>query len=1150
MISLKKIWIVARFEIKTLWRSWFFRIFAGISVVMLAFTNIGLLSVFGDGAPWAFRGISSSVPYFNIMFLNVVQAIIAVFLASDFLKRDKKLDTTEVIYIRSMSNGEYVLGKTFGITFIFFLLNIVILLIALILNIIIKDVGVNYTAYLLYPLIVSLPTLIFIFGLSFLFMSVIRNQAVTFVILLGYIGVSLFVIGDKYNNVFDYIAFYYPLVYSDFIGFGNLPEILIQRGTYFFLGLGFIFMTVLLLRRLPQSKGMTWFSIMTSILFVGGGLLLGAIHISNYTGKEKSRQELLSISQKYDKNPIVYITNYDIDIKHNKTTIDATAKLIFQNKNTQAIDQYTFNLNPGLKIKNIKTAGREINFTRESQVLIVNSSSPLNSGAIDSLSISYEGSIDENACYLDIIKKDMESKYNIAFTMFNVDRRFAVINEDFVLLTPESSWYPTSGAGYSPDYPVKHNVAFSNYKIKISTRENLTAISQGEKITGQNGNYIFEPESKLNQVSLVIGQYEEKSIKVDSIDYNLYYLDGHDYFQSYLTDIQDTLPILIREMKNDYERNLNLKYLFPRFSIIEVPVQFTTFRRLWTNSYETVQPEMVLLTEKCINLNIGDFKSTKNGIEWGIKKSNVAISDKELQARIFIKFISTLFTNGNQEQWRRIRLNDSKSYVPPDDMYLIHPNYYYHVNYLNSEKWPILNIALETFITGVTGSSGDASGWGRIKSGISKDEKANIILDGKSLNELIKETTDDPIIYDVIKVKGNYIFTILQGLVGIEEFEKFIHQEVLKNKFQVLDINNLNESVLDKFGFEVYEYLEEVYNSRNLPGFIVDDIKSYEIIVDNRTRYQVRFFITNPEPASGSVTLSFMSGGGKNSKLANVQRGGYGDMKNLMMGAGNQDIERIIYFEPNQTKEIGVVLDDQPRKLTINTLISKNIPNSIASDLGKLELNRYAEPFTKEIIIEDYRGTANPYEIIVDNEDPGFETHIEITESFLKKMLNISTESKEKYPGLVWWRPPVEWQATTNSFFFGKFVRSAHYAKAGSGQNIVSWTPTLSVKGNYDVYTYIEPRVTKVSKGRGGGKKEIRVEGANKGGPVQSDYQFHYKVYHDDGVENVILDVNSAEQGWNFMGTFYMSSGTAKVELSNESNGAIVIADAIKWVRR
>ncbi len=105
---------IARYEMRTLLRSWFFRIFAGMSILGLGIFNAGL-NIPGSGSPWVYRAIAASIPYANLIILNLGQAIVAVFLASEFLKQDRKNDTVEVIYVRSMSNGEYIFGKTLGI---------------------------------------------------------------------------------------------------------------------------------------------------------------------------------------------------------------------------------------------------------------------------------------------------------------------------------------------------------------------------------------------------------------------------------------------------------------------------------------------------------------------------------------------------------------------------------------------------------------------------------------------------------------------------------------------------------------------------------------------------------------------------------------------------------------------------------------------------------------------------------------------------------------------------------------------------------------------------------------------------------------------------------------------------------------------------
>ena len=237
---------VARFEVKTLVRSWFFRIFSIITLLMLVSFSIGMLLDDNGMSGWALRSLSSNIPYSNVAFLNIAQAIIAIFLAADFLRRDKKLDTTEVIYTRSMTNWEYVWGKTFGVLIVFGGLNVLVIGLALIVNIVVPGVVVYWIGYIIYPLLISFPTLVFTLGLAFLIMSLIRNQAVTLIILLGYAAVSIFLIGAKANHLFDYMSFSLPMMWSDFIGTGNNWEILLQRGIYFSLGMSMIFATIAL----------------------------------------------------------------------------------------------------------------------------------------------------------------------------------------------------------------------------------------------------------------------------------------------------------------------------------------------------------------------------------------------------------------------------------------------------------------------------------------------------------------------------------------------------------------------------------------------------------------------------------------------------------------------------------------------------------------------------------------------------------------------------------------------------------------------------------------------------------------------------------------------------------------------------------------
>ena len=75
-------------------------------------------------------------------------------------------------------------------------------------------------------------------------MTIVKNQAVTFILLLGYISLTIFYLGGKYYNIFDYTGFHVPMLYSDFIGFGDIKILILHRGMYVLLGFSFIFFTM------------------------------------------------------------------------------------------------------------------------------------------------------------------------------------------------------------------------------------------------------------------------------------------------------------------------------------------------------------------------------------------------------------------------------------------------------------------------------------------------------------------------------------------------------------------------------------------------------------------------------------------------------------------------------------------------------------------------------------------------------------------------------------------------------------------------------------------------------------------------------------------------------------------------------------------
>ena len=521
MTLLHNIRTVARYEATTLRRSWFFRLFSIGALFIFTFLNIGFFSPVGDES-WNLVAIPSSLPLLNLYLLNIAQSIVVIFLAADFLKRDKKVDTNEVLYTRSMSNFEYVMGKTLGILRLFIGLDIIILLIGLVINIISKSMTVDLLSYLYYLLIICVPTILFSLGLAFMLMSLIRNQAITFLILLGIAALDMFWLWYRLGSIFDYMAFGLPVFQSTIIGFDNLNQILNQRLLYFFLGLSLVLATVLLFKRLPQAKTHTIISVVFMIIFFAGAVVCAFNTYSFYRNILDEKNLVIETGRQFENRDFPMMTDADIDISHKGDLLEASAALKFTNNNKSNLTSYLFSLNPGLKVTGVTTGGKELTFKQTHDIIEIDPGKSIAPGDCDSIVISYTGTITEAFCYPNFT--DDIKKTPFRAVMLNINKRQAFLTEKYVLLTPETHWYPVPGLNYYPSNPARIKIDFTNYTLHVTTKKGLTAVSQGI-LKKNDETFIFTPESPFTGLTLAIGDYRSDTLKVDSVKYITWYID-------------------------------------------------------------------------------------------------------------------------------------------------------------------------------------------------------------------------------------------------------------------------------------------------------------------------------------------------------------------------------------------------------------------------------------------------------------------------------------------------------------------------------------------------------------------------------------------------------------------------------------------------
>ena len=1116
MISLHNILSIAKYEITTLLRSWFFRIFAILAMVFLFFFNIGTLIMDNAGAgSWDMKAISSVIPYVNLLILNTVQAIIAIFLASDFLKRDKKLDTTDVIYIRSMSNGEYVAGKTIGNLVVFIILNLIILSEALIFNMIAENVTVNWLAYVEYFLIISLPTLLFILGLSFFVMSILKNQAITFILLLGYVAVTIFYLNTKYYYLFDYMAYSMPLLNSDFIGFGNLQTIIIHRGMYASFGVAFIFLTISLLKRLPQSPFSNKVTLFPAVIFFIAGIWLGQKHISTFVRNQQLRENIRTLNDTNLETLRLKIESYKINLEHQGNKLDVVAKLKVSNPHPEAVSHFVFSLNPGLTVSKVTVNGQEASIKRELH-LIDFSETKLEPGESAELEFIYSGSLNEAVSFLDVDDKTLQKAYQ-AF-MFRIDKRSGIVSPDFVLLTRECNWYPIAGTSFGNKSKQWMQKQFSSFDISVKTKPQLTAISQGTS-EQKDGVFHFTNKTDLPQISLVIGPYVQKTDTIDGLVFNLFHHPEHDYFTKFFEPVKDTVPDLIATALKDYERKIDMYYPFQRFTIVEVPAQFYSYPRTLIGEREQVQPETILFPEKGLLIQEADFEGSLKRMErWGNRGSDVQTTPEEKKIIAFNNFLG-LFTQASA----RPDFNRSQGEVQIEEkanpLYAF-PLFYNHAYFVQSEKWPITDRIFESYLK--QSSQAGAMGWMRDMQGMTENEQANLALLDFSFAELLSDTTKSKIIDNVIQQKGQSLFSIIKRRTGDEAFDDFMFNFLKGIKFKGTTIEDFNGQIQSQFGADLLPFMDKWFNSKSLPGYLIGGVNAVNVLDGDRLKTMVKFKITNTETTEGIVVVQFRLGGG----------GGPG--RGRFMGGDAETIDKLVSLDGKQTKEVSFLLDGTPRGLTINTLASRNIPSELRIQLENIEEDTKATPFEGEKISDVSVRLAEVGEFICDDEDSTFRFSQTTDYSLLQKILLKEDQAKERFIGFNNWRAPRTWRATTNSGFFGEFIRSAHYIRSGDGNKKVSWKIPIKGDGTYEVFSHIMKQ----------NQRGPRRDNQDGGG------EYTYTVYHNGEKEEVVIDLKTVDNGWNSLGSFYFSGDSARVELGNKSTAQVVVADAIKLVKQ
>ena len=1116
--------IVSRYETKLLVRGWFFKVFAFLA--LLASVILGSIYILSPNQQPQMVN-RSVIPYMFMLVMNVGQAVVSVFLASEYLKRDKQLDTSEVFYTRPLSNAEYLIGKMWATLKVFFILDFVVALIALVMSLIKYGFDLDYLSYIWYFLLLSVPTLVFIVGLSTTLMLLLNNQAITMVILLAYIGVTLFYIDNVYYYLFDYIGFNLPMLKSVITGFSGLSRLINHRMCYLLLGIGLILTDVSLFHRLANSRYSLLPWRIAAVVFLLGGLFAGYRHVRLYKVDERYRADMVELDNRYVNVGGAVVDSCMLYISQEGDSLSIRADLKVRPK--QEASQLVFTLNPGFNVGSISAAGHSMKYERLMHLIILSFDNTLGAGEPVNIIMEYGGEADDRICFLDI-SKDKMLENTKALSMLNVGKRYMFQDKDYTLLTPESYWYPRPGVAFSDRSPEWQLSYFTDFVVNVTPNPGLTPISQGLcTANADSTQYTFKPESSLPSVSLIIGDYTPKSITVDSTMYTVWELGSWDDQFEVFDSIRDTVPYIIRDRRRNMEYQADMEYPFKRFSFVEVPAQFTSYKRVWTSVYEQLQPEMALVHERGLDMNVFQFRNMKRSWSgrnnWNRRNNNM--SEKEILVNILNNSVSFMMQSGNMSGSNR---NGQWTMTQVDNPYYYRPLFYNFRYNVYSSDWPMANRMVES-MTGTNQNLGND--WMRRMNGLSEDEKALILMGKYDFDRIMSDPEWEDLADNALALKTQDFFAPVSAAVGFESLVDSISAKTREREFENVSFDSILDWVQSYSGISLKEKIQAWNQPARLACYKIGNPVITTVTTDTAEIYQAEVAVENISDNPGYINVEFV----------------FYEMEN----AGDEDKPKsmVLSINPHETRRIVTHWFNTPSYIRINTMLSSNLPHDV--NLNNSDWSTYeGTELTAEGIYPVRGGVDNtlPGEIIIDNEDSElFSLSRPLRTGYLSKWIDKAKEKKNEfiYEGFSDWRTYSQWTLVTDQNLYGDYIRSAYLISPGDGSQYARWSVPLTVAGVYDVYYYASPNMYD-NNNRNRRWNNNNNWNNNNGRRVTNDYNFEIEQFNMS--DNVSMNMFRADEGWNLLGSFRFEADTVRVTLNNRSGIRIIVADAIRLVKR
>jgi ABC-type transport system involved in multi-copper enzyme maturation permease subunit len=1132
MLNMKPVWSIARAEARVTRRLVRYWIFLVISYLLVFITYIALSAIHGFSTLSATAGLINPRFLVNSLGSNylMIYTVGVVFLALDVRARDRRERMVEILDSRPYTNLELISGRFLGILIPawvpFLILAIVLELFGLFLKGVGSPIGEPVEIYSLisYAFLISLPALAFVISIVFLVTLLVHNRLIAAVILFIFLGFIYWGMSQFPNyqaqlfDLFGSIQVEYPsdITFSVIDSDGILYHVAILFASFGILGI----CTSIHPR---FDDGYRPKSALSGLAIVAiAAAIIGFIYNNSLKDLEKPEMWLKAHSAYIEAPaPDLQTITGQVNIVPGKS-LELELDITFAAPESRPVKNAIFTLNPGQRVtKVLDVSGKPLSYTHKHGLLDITLPDVLSPGEDTGIKLHIEGIPDNKFAYLDSALNPRKIKSREGNLILLGDKS-AIFDSSFVALMPGVRWLPESGPENERDNQRIRPVDYFYIDLNVRLPKGWLIAGPGRRHKVEEKKdynlFRFSPPSVVPEVALIASQFESRSFEVDNVLMEFLIHKKHFKNIEVLSETGDKIQEWVSNKMKETKEN-GLAYPFDGFTLVEVPTNLRTYGGGWRLDTIQALPGIFLLKES--SLPTARFDSAfRNPERFKDREGGIAQAKFErLQT-----FFRNDFSGGNV-------LTGA-----PRNFFL------YQTSAVGSESLA-LNFVMET-LSGLllTDSKGYFSAHAYSDADRLGSALGNITINflqvrgiGETFsNVTIRTMTSRPAIWekalevslkdmdpwkdpadtlDVLTLKGYAISQTIMDVLGREKTAKLlstIRNNHLGRSFTVDDMINAAKTL----GYDLDDLLGDWIGSTELPGFIVVETEGYRIPDDDNgnPRYQLLFTVRNDEPVPGAFRFTyFYQEENQKSELTQSESIRLAGKNTIQYGTIVSKPPNMCFLSPYLSLNRGVF------RIKMNPVDHEKI---IKKDpIEGVKKIPWETPVSNSIVVDDLDGGFN---IAEEEKDEGLR---------IKSQNKSDIETDQGLPYLALDNlilpAPGEWSRMSNAMAWGKYRHTAAVIGKGDGSKKALFSTSLPNNGAWDLEFYLPMKG--VFPGKKWGTWDVVVKDSN------GDQQ------------KVEFDSKASNEGWNMLGKLDLPEGKITVELSDKTDGNIVVADAIRW---